>query len=296
MKKYFVGVMCASVLALTVVAPVAKAETTTTAPTVASLMEILQGLLKQVEELQKKLRETQGEIQAVQREIKSGLREGTTDEDVKKIQELLASNPELYPRGLITGYYGPLTSEAVKRFQERNGLPATGIVDEETREYLEEHYTEYKANRGAAALWAMEKRDAMKKRIEERKKERDMKKEEKKADKKDSDDDDDTVPTTITKALAERAILAATTAIANLKDELEETTADEDDVEEATEDLEDAEENLAKAKRALTAAKYRLAYDYAMKARKDAREGLEELSDEDDDDDDDEDDDEEDDD
>jgi peptidoglycan hydrolase-like protein with peptidoglycan-binding domain len=291
MKKYFVGVMCASVLALMVVAPVAQAQTATTTPTVASLMEILQGLLKQVEELQKKLRETQGEIQAVQREIKSGLREGATDEDVKKIQELLASDNTLYPRGLITGYYGPLTSEAVKRFQERNGLTVTGIVDDETRDYLEEYYTEYKANRGAAALWAFEKRDAMKKRIEERKKERDMKKEEKKEYKNDDDDDDDDRPATTTKAMAERAILAATTAIDDLEEALEDSTADEDDVEDATEDLEDAKDNLAKAKRALNAANYRLAYDYAMKAREDARDGLEELSDDDDDDDDEEDDD-----
>jgi murein L,D-transpeptidase YcbB/YkuD len=185
MKKYLAGVVCASVFAFAFVAPVAKAETTDTTPTIASLMEILQGLLKQVEELQKKLQETRGEIQTVQKEIKSGLREGMTDEDVKKIQELLASDSTLYPRGLITGYYGPLTNEAVKRFQERHGLTVTGMVDDETRDYLEEYYSEYKGNRGAAALWALEKRQEMKKRIAERKMMRDEMKD------KDNDDDDD---------------------------------------------------------------------------------------------------------
>jgi peptidoglycan hydrolase-like protein with peptidoglycan-binding domain len=38
--------------------------------------------------------------------------------------------------GPITGYYGNLTSEAVKRYQERHGISNTGYVGPITRERL----------------------------------------------------------------------------------------------------------------------------------------------------------------
>ncbi|MFH1631642.1 MAG: fibronectin type III domain-containing protein [bacterium] len=42
---------------------------------------------------------------------------GMKDPDVARLQEMLAKNPSIYPEGLVTGYYGPLTLAAVKRFQ-----------------------------------------------------------------------------------------------------------------------------------------------------------------------------------
>jgi hypothetical protein len=36
----------------------------------------------------------------------------------------------------ITSYFGSITENAVKKFQQENGLPVTGIVDEETMEKL----------------------------------------------------------------------------------------------------------------------------------------------------------------
>ncbi|MEK7505036.1 MAG: peptidoglycan-binding domain-containing protein [Patescibacteria group bacterium] len=41
---------------------------------------------------------------------------------VTLLQRLLATDPTLYPEGVISGYYGPLTREAVKRFQLRYGI------------------------------------------------------------------------------------------------------------------------------------------------------------------------------
>lgn len=277
--RYFVGVMCASVLVLTVVAPVAKAETIASTPTIANLMELLQGLQKQVDALKKQLRETQGEIKNVQQEIRSGLKEGSENDDVRKLQELLASDSTLYPRGLITGYYGALTSEAVKRFQTRHGLTVTGVVDDETREYLEEYYKEYKANRETATLWAQEKRRELKQRIEERKQERREKREEMRND--DNNDDSDgeleNSPRTVSKALATRAIHAAKLSIANLERALTSGSKNDDDVKDATADLDDANERLTKAEEAFSARLYRTAYRYALKARSDARDGLEAL-------------------
>lgn len=46
---------------------------------------------------------------------------------VRLLQQLLATDRTLYPEGIVSGYYGPLTREAVKRFQVRYGVlnPAT---------------------------------------------------------------------------------------------------------------------------------------------------------------------------
>ena len=66
-----------------------------------------------------------------------------TSNDVRYLQVLLkAQGPEIYPAGLVTGYFGPLTKAAVIKFQEKYtseiltpwGLTAgTGIVGETTR-------------------------------------------------------------------------------------------------------------------------------------------------------------------
>ncbi len=41
----------------------------------------------------------------------------TKGDDVAQIQKILATRKDIYPEGLITGYYGPLTTKAIKRFQ-----------------------------------------------------------------------------------------------------------------------------------------------------------------------------------
>ncbi len=52
--------------------------------------------------------------------ISKNLRYGMKDAEVKCLQEFLKSQgPEIYPEGLVTGYFGPLTLSAVKRFQQK---------------------------------------------------------------------------------------------------------------------------------------------------------------------------------
>lgn len=59
----------------------------------------------------------------LKRQIPTGvLRRGMHGREVEKLQTLLKHNPALYPEGLVTGYFGPLTEAAVHRFQERYGL------------------------------------------------------------------------------------------------------------------------------------------------------------------------------
>ncbi len=61
------------------------------------------------------------------------LNPGMRGDEVKALQSMLAQDPTIYPQGMITGYYGPLTQEAVRRLQQRHGLPETGILDQNTR-------------------------------------------------------------------------------------------------------------------------------------------------------------------
>jgi len=51
---------------------------------------------------------------------------GLQSADVRRLQTLLATKPEIYPEGLITGYFGPLTQKAVKNFQLNYGVVASG--------------------------------------------------------------------------------------------------------------------------------------------------------------------------
>ncbi len=65
--------------------------------------------------------------------IKSGLKFGMTDDDIKKVQALLATDVTIYPGGFVTGYYGTLTQDALKRFQAKNNLTVNGELDTMTR-------------------------------------------------------------------------------------------------------------------------------------------------------------------
>lgn len=66
---------------------------------------------------------------------------GSSGDDVRTLQRLLARDPDSYPEGKITGYFGPLTLAAVKRFQERHGIahpgdPGYGYVGPKTKAKL----------------------------------------------------------------------------------------------------------------------------------------------------------------
>ncbi|MBI4120017.1 MAG: peptidoglycan-binding protein [Parcubacteria group bacterium] len=60
--------------------------------------------------------------------LMSQLNPGARSDEVMTLQELLAQDPEIYPEGIVSGFYGPKTTVAVKRFQAKYGLPQVGRV------------------------------------------------------------------------------------------------------------------------------------------------------------------------
>ncbi len=115
----------------------AQAETST-----SSDVSKLESLLQQIKELQDEIAALINKQSDLQKELKETvalareLRSGMSSDDVKALQEILAADPEIYPEGLITGYYGPLTEKAVLKFQKKYGLEQVGFVGPKTLKKL----------------------------------------------------------------------------------------------------------------------------------------------------------------
>lgn len=125
MKKIF----AVSILfSLFVYAVPAGAQTTTTSVSIESLLAQIKQLQDQLAQLQVKIKEVNQERQEVVSQIINTLSVGSEGDQVAILQALLASDPEIYPEGIITGYYGGLTRQAVMRFQKKNGLFQAGVV------------------------------------------------------------------------------------------------------------------------------------------------------------------------
>jgi len=70
---------------------------------------------------------------------------GSTNDDIKKIQTLLATDSSIYPYGVSSGFFGPKTREAVRSFQARFDLDTVGVVGPSTRALLEVFFAAYPA-------------------------------------------------------------------------------------------------------------------------------------------------------
>ena len=131
-------------------APLALAQTSTSTPSldtqalIKQLQELVFSLKAQIDELRARLEITQRDLEVVKAEIQftKFLSRGTSGEGVTQLQEVLKQNPEIYPEGLITGYFGPATEAAVRRFQEKHGIEALGIIGPKTRAKLNELITQ----------------------------------------------------------------------------------------------------------------------------------------------------------
>ncbi len=108
---------------------------------IATLQAQVTALIAQVAELQAQVQKLLGSQNMFREEIKSSFQQlrlerqlvvGSRGEDVRLLQEILASDPDIYPEGFVTGYFGPLTSRAVSRIQARTGLEQVGVVGPQT--------------------------------------------------------------------------------------------------------------------------------------------------------------------
>ena len=68
--------------------------------------------------------------------INRNLRQGSSGEDVRRLQDFLKQFPDIYPEGLATGYFGKLSEKAVKKLQEKFDLEQVGQVGPKTSSIL----------------------------------------------------------------------------------------------------------------------------------------------------------------
>jgi len=143
MKKIFSIIVCV-VLFGVLAAPV----TTKAVSTTQTAQELLTALQTQIVNLNaqiialtqqlESLRQAQGEVKETAKEVKgtlkllNQLKPGMTNDEVKTLQEILATDSTVYPEGLITGYYGKFTEKAVRKLQNKFCLEEVGSVGPKT--------------------------------------------------------------------------------------------------------------------------------------------------------------------
>ncbi len=107
----------------------AYAETSSTTPT--ALVGQIQALQTQINTLQQQQKQSIASLV-------STLQQGTQSDQVAVLQALLAADPSIYPEGTISGFFGRLTAQAVKRFQKKHGLEQVGNVGPRTLKKLQD--------------------------------------------------------------------------------------------------------------------------------------------------------------
>jgi peptidoglycan hydrolase-like protein with peptidoglycan-binding domain len=65
--------------------------------------------------------------------ITSLLSLGSRNADVTELQQFFSTNPRIYPEGIVSGYFGGLTREAVVQFQAAFDIDQVGAVGPVTR-------------------------------------------------------------------------------------------------------------------------------------------------------------------
>ncbi|MDI6821093.1 MAG: peptidoglycan-binding protein [Patescibacteria group bacterium] len=133
MNKLFLGIF--AFVLLMVFAPSLSLAQISTSNTQAQL-DLIANLTKQIQALQEQIKALQQEKQKTTVELVNALRVGSQGDQVKILQAMLAADSDIYPEGLITGYFGSLTEKAVKRFQKKHQIDQAGIVGSRTLEKL----------------------------------------------------------------------------------------------------------------------------------------------------------------
>lgn len=103
-----------------------KAATTSTDATASTTQEaLIKALQEQVKALQDQIQVLKSQLLTAQQgtnktlKLMRVLKEGMRGNDVKLLQQILATDSSIYPEKIVSGYFGKLTTKAVKRFKEK---------------------------------------------------------------------------------------------------------------------------------------------------------------------------------
>ncbi len=140
MKKFATVVLVLAFMATT--SPV------TMGATVDELQAQITALMAQITALQAQIQATTGGTTTSTSCFTMTLRRGMENDEIMSLQQKLKMDSTIYPEGLTTGYFGPLTEAAVQKFQVKYGIvsegtPETtgyGLVGPKTRAKLNELY------------------------------------------------------------------------------------------------------------------------------------------------------------
>ncbi len=113
-----------------------SATSTTQINAISVLLQQIQALQNQIDALLVSQRALQVQTATEFNAFLITLSLGSRGEAVTALQALLAANPDIYPEGLITGYFGKATERALKRLQKEHGLEQVGMVGPRTRALL----------------------------------------------------------------------------------------------------------------------------------------------------------------
>ncbi len=114
------------------------------------LESLIQSLSRQITELETQIINLQIQLKIQTRteipakfvfKFTKTLRWGVRGNEVRELQKFLKEFPDVYPEGLVTGYFGLFTERAIKRFQEKQGIESVGIVGPKTIAKLNELLT-----------------------------------------------------------------------------------------------------------------------------------------------------------
>lgn len=68
---------------------------------------------------------------------------GETNSDIKRVQQLLKTDPVIYSYGVTSGFFGPKTQEAIRNLQTRFDLEPVGVVGPATTALLNAFFQKY---------------------------------------------------------------------------------------------------------------------------------------------------------
>lgn len=134
MKELLTGIVTAAFIASPILA---SAETTSSVQAMLDQLKALQDKVAALTSAQNAVQTAKSDVIASLKLIR-GLRQGMSGDDVSALQAILAADPDTYPEGLVTGFYGQLTANAVKKFQTKHGIEAVGFVGPKTLQKLNE--------------------------------------------------------------------------------------------------------------------------------------------------------------